>query len=122
MARPKGSGKGLSKPVSIRLPAEEEAFYRSQANKHGMSLSAFLTRTLLMGVVAENVQDVEQRLKAVVASISDTRPASSAAALPEDVLLSIYTSEYLLTAIVEARDVQQLYAAQDKARARLKRE
>ena len=34
---------------------------------------------------------------------------------------SVFTAEYMLAAIVEARDVQQLYEAQNKAKAKLKR-
>lgn len=122
MPRPKGSGKGLNKPITIRLPPDEEAYYRRRANEHGVSLSAFLTKMMVAGVAAENIQDVEDRLKAVVASIPAAVCSSDSLKIPENVLQSIYTSEFLLTAIVEAKDIQQLYAAQNKATARIKKE
>lgn len=122
MPRPKGTGKGLNKPITIRLPPEEEAFYRRKANENGMSLSAYLSKMMVAGVAAESVQDVESRLKAVIASIPDFVQSGGVQSLPESVRLSIYTSEYMLTAIVEARSPQELYAAQDKAKAKIAKE
>lgn len=122
MPRPKGTGKGLNKPITIRLPPEEEAFYRRKANEHGVSLSAYLCKMLVAGVAAENVQDVETRLRAVIASIPDSLQGGGVQSLPENVRMSIYTSEYMLTAIVEARSPAELYAAQDKAKARIAKE
>lgn len=122
MPRPKGTGKGLNKPITIRLPPEEEVFYRRKANEHGVSLSAYLSKMLVAGVAAENVQDVEARLRSVIASIPASLQGGGIQALPENVRLSIYTSEYMLTAIVEARNPQELYAAQDKAKARIAKE
>ena len=41
--------------------------------------------------------------------------------IPDELLLSVFTAENMLAAIVEAKDVQQLYEAQNKAKAKLKR-
>ena len=38
MPRPKGTGKGRAKPATIRLPDDEDAFYRRKANEAGLSL------------------------------------------------------------------------------------
>lgn len=122
MPKQKGSGKGLNKPITIRLPPDEEAFYRRKANEHGISLSAYLTKIMVAGVVAENILDVEERLKEVVASIPSNVSKVEPTSIPENVLMSIYTSEYLLTAIVEARSIQSVYEAQNKAKERIKKE
>lgn len=122
MPKSKGSGKGLNKPITIRLPPEEEMFYRRKANENGMSLSAYLAKMLVAGVSAENVQDVEIRLRSVIASIPASLQGGGLQPLPENVRMSIYTSEYMLSAIVEARSPSDLYAAQDKAKARITKE
>ena len=41
--------------------------------------------------------------------------------IPDELLLSVFTAEYMLAAIVETKDVQKLYEAQDKAKAKIKR-
>jgi hypothetical protein len=120
MARPKGGGKGATKPITMRLPPEEENFYRSKANKHGISLSEFLRRTLYEGVIAENVQDAEARMQALIATI----PANARAAkdgLSDDLALSLLTCEAMLSAIVQAQSIQVFYSSQDAAKAKLAR-
>jgi hypothetical protein len=42
--------------------------------------------------------------------------------MPDNALMSISTSQFQLTAIVAARDIQQLDTAQDKAKASIKKE
>jgi hypothetical protein len=120
MPRPKGTGKGSTKPISIRLPPDEEAFYRRKANEHGVSLSAFLAKMLVAGVVAENIQDVEERMRLLIDSITK-QPGRERGAISDDLALSIITCEALLTSIVEAQDTQVLYSAQEAARARMKK-
>lgn len=120
MPRPKGTGKGSTKPISIRLPPDEEAFYRRKANEHGVSLSAFLAKMLVAGVVAENIQDVEERMRLLIDSITK-QPGRERGSISDDLALSIITCEALLTSIVEAQDTQVLYSAQEAARARMKK-
>lgn len=120
MARPRGTGKGLNKPITIRLPPDEEAFYRRRASEHGISLSAFLTKTLVAGVIADNMLEFEERIAALMAKIPASLP-SSGERVPDEIALSVFTSEALLTAIVERQDPQILYAAQDAAKAHMRR-
>ena len=106
--------------ITIRLPPEEEAYYREKASALFMSLSAYLSKVLVQGVIAESMQDFEGKISDLVASI----PASidsQKEAVPDDIALSVFTCEALLTAIVEAQDNQVLYRAQDAARAKLKK-
>jgi hypothetical protein len=116
----KKNGSAPRPVITIRLPAEEEAYYREQAGARRMTLSAYLSKVLVQGVIAESMQDFEGRISDLVASI----PASidsQKEAVPDDIALSIFTCEALLTAIVEAQDNQVLYRAQDAARAKLKK-
>lgn len=103
----------------MRLPAEEEAFYRRKAGQLGVGISAFLTKTLVAGVVAENIQDIEERLRAIIASVPE-RPGG-ASSVPDHMILSLLTCEALLSSIVESQDIQLLYRAQEAARARMKK-
>lgn len=122
MPKLKGSGKGPSPVTPIRLPEEEREFYKRKAQEAGLSLSAYLSQLLVKGVIAENVMDIEERLRQLIHEITPNSPVGGGPQLPDNALLSLFTCENLLTAIVEARDPQQLYAAQDKAKAKLKRE
>lgn len=119
MPRPKGTGKGSNPPVTMRFPGDEGTYFRRKANENGVSLSAYLYKTLINGAIAENIQDVEERIQAMLQKASESVGQASPAALPESVILSIYTCEALLVAITEARDPQSLYEAQDRAKAKL---
>lgn len=99
---------------NIRLDPETADYYRRQAQARRMSVSAYLRRTLIEGVITENVNEIEQRLQNIVSTISSTQNL-----LSDELALSILISEMLLTAIVEARDPQQLYEAQDRAKQKL---
>lgn len=116
-----GKGKGASERINIRLDRETMHFYRVRAHQHGVSVSEYLRQTLVQGVIAENVQEIEERLRRVVAEINAAGAAGSTVQVPDDLLLAVFASEAMLAAIVEARDVQALYDAQERARAKLKR-
>jgi len=118
MAWPKGQGKGETERFNIRLDRETGSFYRRKAKESGMTISDILRKTLQEGVVAENIQDIEDRMKALIATIADIGKRSSGG-VSEELALSIITSEALLTAIVEAQDTKALYRAQEAARAKL---
>lgn len=72
-------------------------------------------------MIAENVQDIEQRLRRLLDEIRTGGQGGGKVEIPDDLLLSVFTAENMLAAIVEAKDVQQLYEAQNKAKAKLKR-
>lgn len=121
MARPRGFGKGPTGRFNIRLDDDTAAFYRKQASLHGTTLSEFLRHLLIQGMIAESVTDIEERLGALIRQSAAISAQSKGAEIPDDMLLSVFTSEALLAAIVEARDVQALYTAQRLAKARLGR-
>ncbi len=121
MPRLKGTGKGPSARINIRLDEDVLAFYKRKANEHGVSTSEYLGRLLVQGVIAENVQEIEARLRGVMMEMQHVDGARSNMQLPDEVLLSVFAAENMLAAIVEAKDVQELYKAQDKAKAKLKK-
>lgn len=114
MAWIKGQGKGETNRVHIRLDTTTAAFYRRKAIEAGVSLSEFLRHTLHEGVIAENIHEVEARLQALIATIPTT-----VRSIPDDIALSLLTSEAMLTAIVTAQNIQVLYKAQDAAKAKM---
>lgn len=121
MPRAKGTGKGTTERFNIRLDEDTARFYRTKANEHGISISEYLRQTLVQGVIAENVHEIEQRLRRVIDEIGAGAQGASQLVIPDEMLLSVFTSESMLTAIIEARDVQQLYEAQNTAKAKLAR-
>ena len=121
MPRVKRMGKGSTKPITLRLDEDTENFYKRKANESGISLSTFLRQTLVQGVIAENVQDIEQRMRRLLDEVRAGGQGGGTVEIPDQLWLSVFTAEYLLAAIVEARDVQQLYEAQNKAKAKLMR-
>lgn len=120
MAWPKGQGKGEAQRFTVRLDPDTATFYRRKAKEGGVNISEFLRKTLHEGVIAENIQDVEDRLRALVS----TAPAAAQArheGIPDDLALSLVTCEALLTAIVEKQDPQVLYRAQEAAKVRVRK-
>ncbi len=87
-----------------------------------MSVSEFLRSMVVQGMIAENAQEIEMRLQAMLTQFETAGGSGGKVALDEKARLSIYTSEALLSAIVQDRDVQRLYDAQNQAQARMKRE
>ncbi|MDB5770943.1 MAG: hypothetical protein JWM42_1317 [Burkholderia sp.] len=116
----KGTGKRRVGSFQYPIDKDTAAFYRRKAKEAGVTVSEFLRNTLHEGVVAENVQDVEDRIRARIASIPGSME-SPGQGLTDEIALSIITSEALLSAIVEAQDPQALYRAHDAARVKLRK-
>ena len=110
-----------SKFVGLRLDRDTAAYYSKRAKERGTTLSDFLRNMIVQGMIAENALDIEQRMRAMIAEMQLQDSGTSRADLPDAAWLSLFTSEALLSAIVEARNVQDLYAAQDRAKAKLER-
>ena len=119
MPKSPSNSKGPTRPITIRLEHDVEQFYRRRANEHGISMAEYLRQTLVQGVISENVFEIEQRLRRLIAEIDAGGQTGGRVRIPDELLLSAFTSEHLLTAIVEARDIQKLYEAQDAAKTRL---
>lgn len=116
MPRLKGTGKGPTKPIPIRLGEDELAFYRRKANEAGRPLATHLALLLKEGVIAESAADIEARLRSVISDAASLIPRNPPAALPDEALVALFTAEALLAAIVEQRDTQALYDAQAAAK------
>ena len=113
---------GASAVIGIRVAAEDAALYRRLAGKSRLSLSAFLGKLLAQGVVVNTVADIEERLRFSLPLSAAAAPNTSPApgSLHDDLSEAILLCRELLVLIVEAQDVQSLYAAQDRVKARLK--
>lgn len=122
MPRQQGTGKGATMPISVRLDDETKAFYRARANEHGIPVSEYLRQLLVQGIIAETVSEIDYRLKATVAELLGKTDRAVGGGFQRSALLSLYTTEELIKSIVEARDPQELYRAQDKARLRVENE
>lgn len=120
MPRPKGGGKGPNSPITIRLPPDEDAFYRRKANEAGLSLNLFITKLLVEGFVSGKVQDFADAMDARIAKIQEVG-ASASPGVSDDLMLSIITSEALLAEIVSKQDPQVLYRAQEAAKAKVRK-
>lgn len=122
MAKLKANGSAPSQFVGLRLDRDTALYYSKRAQERGSSLSEFLRNMIVQGMIADTALEVEQRLRAVLAEMGQPPQSAEAPCIPDSVLLSIFTSEYLLSAIVESRNIQELYEAQNKARARIARD
>lgn len=118
MPRKAGTGKGKNEPITIRLPPDEFAWYKSKANVHGVTMNAFLSKTLVDGAIAGKVQEFEERMERLIARIPESLTTGSAT-LPDQFLLSLLTCEAILAEIAGAQDKQVLYRAQDAAKRQL---
>jgi hypothetical protein len=118
MAWNKAQGKGETERFNIRLDRDTGAFYRRKANQAGVSISEFLRKTLYEGVIAENIQDAEERMQALIATIPANFNANGTG-FSDDLALSILTCEAMLSAIVKAQSIQAFYDAQNAAKEKL---
>lgn len=128
MPRLKTPGKGAPKPISIKLDPDSDRFYRRKAQENGLSLSDYLRKLLLQGVVNENVSIIDQRLKGLISQLNGSSPtaqsssaAAAAVALPVDVLRAIFFNREVLKAIVSDRNIQSFHDAQTRAEAETQR-
>lgn len=124
MPRPKGTGKGRNPPITIRLPEDEEVFYRSKANQAGLSLNGYLTKLLVEGAVAGKVYEFEERMSALIASIPQSIPTAggtTTSLISDNMQLSILTCEAMLSGILAKNDNQALYSAQEAAKNKFKK-
>lgn len=120
MPRIKGRADTLGKPIAIRLPPDEETYYRKQAAAHRMSLNAYLAKLLVEGAVAEKAAEFGELMDQKIAEFAALRPVTGGG-LPDELMLSIITSEALLASVVSAQDVQLLYQAQDAAKTKFRK-
>ena len=121
MAWPKGQGKGETDRFNIRLDKDTAGFYRRKAKEAGLTVSDYLRKTLHEGVIAENIHEAEERIRALFAEARAVTTPAAGGGVSDDLQLAVYTCEAMLIAIVEARDTQALYDAQNAARAKLKK-
>lgn len=122
MPKLKQSSQGLTQIIPVRMDRDTISYYRQRANEKGVSLSEFLRQNIVQGMIAESAADIEQRLQAMSAELTEKASGVGTLAIPESVLLSVYTCENILTKIIEARNIQELYDAQNRARDRLRTE
>lgn len=118
MPRLAGTGKGRNQAITVRLPPDEFAWYKTQANMHGVPMNAYLSKLLVDGAVAGKVQEFEERMQRLIALIPES-VSTGAAAIPDPYLLSLLTCEAILSEIAGSQDTQVLYRAQDAAKQRL---
>lgn len=119
MPRPRGSGKGETARINIRLDQETEAFYKRKANESGVSLSQFLRDTLIQGIVAEGVIEIDARLQRKIdAAMEAADKLIQQRTMHVMLERAVLESHALLEKIVESQDVQALYRAQEIAKKR----
>lgn len=118
MARNKVSADIRLQPTTIRLEPDVRAFYQREAKKRGIPISDLYRQLLTQGVLSETTTEIFQRCEDMVARVqgaSDGGGGTREFVFPDEVLLSIFTTEFLIRAIVEARNIQEVNAAHDKA-------
>lgn len=107
--------KGETERFNIRLDVNTASYYKKKANEHGVSLSEYLRQLLVQGVITETVEEIEVRLKDIVAQIIP-QPHTR---MPDEISFTIFNIEALLTTIVQAKSIQHVYEAQDKAKEKM---
>lgn len=118
MPRLAGTGKGRNQAITVRLPPDEFAWYKTQANMHGVPMNAYLSKLLVDGAVAGKVQEFEERMQRLIELIPDSL-TNGGGTIPDPFLLSLLTCEAILSEIAGSQDTQVLYRAQDAAKQRL---
>lgn len=107
--------------ITLRLDKDTALYYRKRAKERGTTLSDFIRQTVVQGMISETALDIEQRMREVLSEIG-LSGKGNVVSLPEPVLRSIFLTEEILTKILEAKNIQDLYDAQDKVTAKLNKE
>jgi len=69
-------------------------------------------------MLTENIIEAEERIRGMMAEVVRIREGGAGAEVPDRLALSVYTTEFLLSELVGQRNIQDVYAAQDRAKAR----
>lgn len=85
-----------------------------------MSLNAYLTKLLVEGAVAEKAAEFGDLMDKKIAEFAALR-LGGGGGVPDEMMLSVITSEALLAEIVSAQDPQVLYRAQEAARTKMRK-
>lgn len=117
MPRTRGAGKRPTERFNIRMDEDTARFYRTKANEHGISLSLYLRFGARRDCWkrAGNRATASERCR-LNPPQQRRGQGDGSMPIPEEFLLSVFTSE----AMQKAR-MQKLYEAQDSAKAKLQR-
>ncbi|NTX19004.1 hypothetical protein [Burkholderia cepacia] len=125
MPRSSHASKGKSDRITLRFDKPTNDFYRRKANEAGIPVAEFCRQILVRGIVSENVEQIEKRLNALLATIPNSAQSSnggppptggnSVAELPLDLVRAVFFCREVLKTIVSDRDVQAFHRAQETA-------
>lgn len=131
MPRKKWANKEESGRVTIRLDEETRHFYKKEAESHNSDLSKYLRQLLLQGVIAANATEIQESFIHITskfleefidtASKVQENGKSIQAAIPDEVILSIFTIEEILKKLVLNDNIQAYYKVKDNAQTRLEK-
>ncbi|CAM2163417.1 Mobilization protein [Burkholderia cepacia] len=131
MPRSSHASKGKSDRITLRFDKPTNDFYRRKANEAGIPVAEFCRQILVRGIVSENVEQIEKRLNALLATIPNSAQTSNggppptggsfAAELPLDLVRAVFFCREVLTTIVSDRNIQFVHQAQDRAEAATKK-
>ncbi|QKM57673.1 hypothetical protein [Burkholderia glumae] len=120
MPRSSLARKGGSKFVGFKLDEVSDRFYRRKAQEAGLTLSDYIRKLLMQGVVNDNIQSLEQRIQALTAHLHANpvaaAPPGDTVSANTEVVTAIFLCREILSATMHDRDPQSLYKAQERAR------
>jgi hypothetical protein len=116
MPQVKGSGKGATNIVSVRLDPKTHDYFKKTAQRNGTSLAEFLRLTLVRGVTMDSIKTIESSMWDPQGEHRDLGHSR----LNERELLALFTSCEILCEIARQRDPEALKGALERARIQVK--
>jgi len=114
---------GVKTPrITVRLDTETTLYYRKRAKENGVTLSEFLRRLIVNGMLSDTAIQSEKNMYAMLREMREISEVNPQATLPDSLLLSIFFCEHILAEIMGGKSIQSVYDAQNKAKERLFKE
>ena len=111
-----------SSRVVIRFEAVFLDHLRQQAQRNGTTLAEFIRLTLHRGLLATDVDLLDEKIQSLTEKLDITAPKLSASAMSENALHALYTMCEVMYGTVNNRDVKEWRDASEKGRIKARRE
>ncbi len=115
--------------VTFRLDEDTRQFYKAEAESRNIDLSEYIRQSVMRGLISDNAEKIQENFIYITskfleefidtASKVQENGKNVQAAIPDEVIRSIFTIEEILKKLVLSENIQAYYKVKDNAQARL---
>ena len=104
--------------MTIRFDEETRQFYSAEARSHKLDLSEYIRQQIMRGVISDSAEKIQKNFIYTASKLQENW-GNTQAAIPDEVVLSIFIIEEILKKLVLNENIQAYYKVKDSAQARL---